>query len=163
MCYHLFLNEILLDLRCAGFQIFSCHVPGPRTRNSVCLTQISVDGTWLLIGQHKPRTQDSMFCKTTSALSKAMSRQHLLLSSNKSQLQIFICRVPGPRTWNSDLSTQKSVCFTRILVVRSGCLIGQHKPRTQDSMFCKTTYATSKAMLREHLLSSEKSHLRLAV
>jgi hypothetical protein len=106
---------------------------------------------------------DLMFCKTTSVPSKAMSRQHLLLSSNKSQLQIFICRVPGPRIQNSDLSTRKSVCFTRISVVRSGCLIGQHKPCTQYSMFCKTTYATSKAMLREHLLSSEKSHLWLAI
>jgi hypothetical protein len=163
MCYHLFLNEIPLDLRCAGFQILSCRVPGPGTRNSVRLTQISADGTWLLVGQHKPRTWDSMFCKTTSVPSKAMSRQHLLLSSNNSQLQIFICRVPDPGTRNLDLGTRKSVCFTRILVVRSGCLIGQHKPRTQDSMFCKTTYATSKAMLREHLLSSEKSHLRLAI
>jgi hypothetical protein len=146
MCYHLFLNEILLDLRCAGFQIFSCRVPGPGTRNLelgtwnlVWLTQISVDGTWLLVGQHKPHTQDSMFCKTTSALSKAMSRQHLLLSSNKSQLQIFICRVLGPGTQNLDLGTRKLVCFTRISVVGSGCLIGQHKPRTQDSMLCKTT------------------------
>jgi hypothetical protein len=139
MCYHLFLNEILLDLRCAGFQIFSCRVPGPGTQNSVHLTQISVDGTWLLIGQHKPHTRDSMFCKTTSALSKAMSRQHLLLSSNKSQLQIFIYQVPGPRTRNSDLSTRKLVCFTRISVVKSGCLIGQHKPHTQELMFCKTT------------------------
>ena len=34
MCYHLFCNEILLDLKCAGFQIFSCRVPGPGTRNS---------------------------------------------------------------------------------------------------------------------------------
>jgi hypothetical protein len=33
MCYHLLLNEILLDLRCTGFQIFSCNVPGPGTQN----------------------------------------------------------------------------------------------------------------------------------
>jgi hypothetical protein len=139
MCYHLFLNEIPLDLRCAGFQIFSCRVPGRGSRNLVWLTQISVDGTWLLVGKHKPHTWDSKFCKTTSAPSKAMSRQHLLLSSNKSQLQIFICQVPGPRTRDLDLRTRKSVCFSRISVVRSGCLIGQHKPCTWELMFCKTT------------------------
>jgi hypothetical protein len=42
-----------------------------------------------------------------------------------------LCQVLGPRTWNSDLGTQKLVCFTRISVVGTWLLVGQHKPRTR--------------------------------
>ena len=40
-------------------------LPELGTRNSVCLTGIPEVGTWRLIGQHKPRTPYSTFCKTS--------------------------------------------------------------------------------------------------
>jgi hypothetical protein len=48
-------------------------VPELGTWNSVQLTPILVVGTWLLVGQHKLRTPDSTFCKTTCAPSKSIN------------------------------------------------------------------------------------------